>query len=806
MKNKKEIIRLLKKRVLVLDGATGTELQKRGMPAGICPEKWCLENPGVIQAVHDGYRQAGSDIVYTATFGANRLKLAEYGITDVRDVNLRLARLAKDALAGKALVAGDIGSTGRFVKPFGDLDFEEAVAIFREQVEGLVAGGADLLVIETMMDIQEARAALIAAREIADLFTIVTMTFEKEGRTLNGTDPVTALVTLQSLGADAVGCNCSTGPADMMRFIAAMKPFSTVPLVAKPNAGIPELVEGKTVFPMDAATFGGFAKDFAAAGVNLAGGCCGTTPDHLRALKNALRNERPLPPPRKSLAALTSARKTVLLERDKPIKIIGERINPTGKKALKEALLLDPGEGGLSLIRQMARDQEKEGADLLDVNVGVPGIDEIKAMSSVIDLLATATALPLVIDSPKVETIEAALRRYPGRALINSISGEKEKMERLLPVAARYGAMFILLPLTDGEIPEKAARRKEIVRQVFAEARALGFTKDDLIVDGLVMTVAANPEAAIETLKTIEWCSGPFGARTLLGLSNVSFGMPGRTWINTALLAMAAEKGLSLAIANPGHCELINIKSAADVLTRKDRGAAAYIARFAGTGKSAEDVKPPEKASPQEKVSRAILEGDRDGIRDLCSAAIASGISAFALLQDVMIPAITAVGEKFDKREYFLPQLIAGAEAMKEALQFLEPSLKEDRASSRVKGTVLLATVQGDIHDIGKNIVALMIRNHGYDVRDLGKDVPAEEIVRAAKEHSGSVVGLSALMTTTMGRMQEVIGLARDQGLDCKFLLGGAVVTDAYARSLGAAYARDGVEAVRKLKELFGSE
>jgi len=801
---KAEIIKRLKKKILLLDGATGTELQKRGMPAGVSPEAWCIDHPEVIGALHSGYRQAGSDIACTATFGANRIKLAEYGITDVRGVNRKLALIAKEALGAGVLTAGDIGPTGKFVRPFGELDFEEAVGVFKEQIKGLLAGGVDLLVIETMMDIQEARAALIAARETTDLFTMVTMTYEKDGRTLNGTDPVTALITLQSLGADAVGCNCSTGPEDMLRFISAMKPYAKVPLVAKPNAGLPVLTDGRTVFPMDAVEFASFAKDFVSAGVNLLGGCCGTTPEHIASLNKALRDARPIAPLKKSAAALSSSRKTVFLDLDKPLKIIGERINPTGKKALREALQQDFREGKLSLVRQMALDQEREGADLLDVNVGVPGIDEVEAIRAVVDLLATATELPLVIDSPRIETIEAALRRYPGRALLNSISGEKEKMEKLLPVAAKYGAMFILLPLADGEVPETAERRKDIVRSVFTRARAHGFTKEDIVVDGLVMTVAANPQAALETLKTVAWCSGTFRARTLLGLSNVSFGMPERTWINAAFLAMAAGKGLTLAIANPAHPELMNIKMGTDVLANRDRDAAAYIARFSGAARPAEK-KPMKDVPPREEVFRAVLEGNREDIRDLVEAAMKAGTAAFDLVHEVMIPAITEVGDKFDRREYFLPQLIAGAEAMKKGLDYLEPFLKEGRKSEEVKGTVLLATVRGDIHDIGKNIVALMMRNHGYRVIDLGKDVPSEKIIGRAKENPGAVIGLSALMTTTMTVMKEVIDLAAGEGLGCKFLLGGAVVTEAYARSVGAAYARDGVEAVRRLEELFGS-
>ncbi|MDD5170445.1 MAG: homocysteine S-methyltransferase family protein, partial [Syntrophales bacterium] len=506
MNKKRKIEGLLKNRIVILDGATGTELQKRGMPAGVCPETWCIDNPGVIQDIHRAYRQAGSDMVYACTFGANRLKLAEFGVENVREVNAALARLAREAVGTKAIVAGDMAPTGRFVEPFGDLPFEEAVAVYREQAQGLLDGGVDCFVIETMMDIQEARAALIAVKELGDYFTIVTMTYEKDGRTLNGTDPITALITLQSLGADAVGCNCSAGPVEMMDWITAMKPYATVPLVAKPNAGIPKLKGKMTVFDMDAAAFGAYGKPFAEAGVGMLGGCCGTTPDHIRAVADAVKETKPVPPWRRSLSAVSSARGYHIFDKKDPLVIIGERINPTGKKALQQELL----EGKMTIVRQMANEQREQGADLLDVNVGVPGIDEARTIREIIHVLSGTTALPLTLDSPKIETLEAGLRLYPGRALINSISGEKEKIKRLLPLAAKYGAMFILLPLVDGEIPETFEGRRAVVRNVFEAAKKYGYTKDDIVVDGLVMTVASNPAAARETLKTVAWCTDTF--------------------------------------------------------------------------------------------------------------------------------------------------------------------------------------------------------------------------------------------------------------------------------------------------------
>jgi 5-methyltetrahydrofolate--homocysteine methyltransferase len=585
----------------------------------------------------------------------------------------------------------------------------------------------------------------------------------------------------------------------MLDFIRAMRPHAKVPLVAKPNAGLPRLERDRTVFDMDPDTFAGFGKEFTAAGVCLIGGCCGTGPAHIRRLAEALKDERPLTPIRKSIGAVSSARKTVVLEPGKPLAVVGERINPTGKKLLREAL--EKGLTDMSLIREMAKDQARQGVGLLDVNVGAPGIDEPAAMRKAINFLATITDLPLAVDSPRVETIEAALRLYPGRMLINSISGEKEKIERLLPIAAKYGAMFILLPLADGEVPETAARRKEIVREVFSRAKKLGFAKDDFVVDGLVMTVASNPNAARETLAMIEWCSGAFGVKTIIGLSNVSFGLPARNWANAAFLAMAIDRGLTMAIANPASSELMDVKAAADLLAGRDWGAKAYISRFAEAAAPARKEAPAQ--SPRELVARAVLEGDRDRIRAFIDRALEAGEDPFSLVQDTMIPAITRVGELFEKREYFLPQLISGAEAMKIGVDHLEPLLKE-KAALKEAATVMIATVEGDIHDIGKNIVALLLRNHGFRVVDLGKDVPAAKIFEAARKERPAVIGLSALMTTTMVRMKEVVDIFKKSEFKAEFILGGAVVTRAFAESVGAEYARDGVEAVKVVGKLIG--
>lgn len=798
--DKNKILNLLKKEILVLDGATGTELQKRGMPAGVCPEQWCIENPDIISQVHSAYSSAGADIVYACTFGANRVKLSQYGLDDVHGINKKLAEIARAAVSKNTLIAGDIAPTGHFVKPFGDVEFEDAVNIYKEQVQGLLDGGVDLFVIETQMDIQETRAAVMAVKELCDKFVMVTMTYEKDGRTLNGTDPRSALITLQSLGVDAIGCNCSIGPEGMLKFIAAMKPYATVPLVAKPNAGMPKLIKGETVFDMDAETFASFGDEFAAIGINIIGGCCGTTPDHIAALAQVIKKSKPIGPVRAHISAVSSARDNVVFSADTPFSVIGERINPTGKKALQQELV----DNKFSIIRRMAKEQESSGAKLLDVNVGMSGIDETEVLQKVIELLSTASSLPLVIDTTDLDAMEQALRIYPGRALINSISAEKEKLDRLLPLAAKYGAMFIALPLTEKEIPATTEKRIAVVKTIYNAAKKHGFAAEDILVDALAMTVSSDPKAAMVTLETIEWCSRELKTGTTLGLSNISFGLPQRTWANASFLAMAISRGLTTAISNPCNEEFMNVKYSCDVLGQKDPDASSYIDRFATASENKKDIEK-ESLTSEQRVYNAVVEGIRDDVVDIIKAALVDGCEASDLVQETMIPAITYVGELFDKKEYFLPQLIASAETMKKAFAVIEPLLQTETTDSVAKPVILFATVEGDIHDIGKNIVVLMLKNHGFDVVDLGKDVSAKVIIDAIKEHNASIVGLSALMTTTMVKMPEVVELAKNEGLDTKFMVGGAVVSSAFAESIGAYYSRDGVEAVKVAKGLSES-
>ncbi len=787
------ILQLLKKRIIILDGATGTQLQDRGMGQGACPEGWCIKNPEILSRVHKAYSDAGADIIYTCTFGANRLKLSQYGINDVFGVNKKLAGIARKSVASKVLIAGDIGPTGSFVTPFGNLSFEEAVNIFKEQIKGLLAGGVDLLAIETMMDIQEARAALIAVKEMTKVFTLVTMTYDSSRQTLNGTDPLSALITLQSLGADAVGCNCSTGPKDMKKIISLMKPYAKVPLVAKPNAGMPRLIGKKTVFNMTPEKFASHCQSLADSGTNILGGCCGSTPEHIKCMKESLRGVRPLPVLRKSVAALSSSRKALLLEKKPSFLAVGEKINPTSKKKMQKELL----SGKFSIVRSLVKEQELSGAAALDVNMGVPGADEKGLMCKAIELLSVITDLPLVIDSSDPGVIEAALRIYPGRALINSISGEKNKLKKLLPLAKKYGAMFILLPLSSKKIPLTFKERKLVIQKILPILKKNGFTKDDVVIDALVMTASYYPQSALQTCKTISWASNNLGYNTIIGISNISFGFPERKLINKTFLTMVKASGLSLAIINPQDNKTVRNSAAYKLLTAEDKGGAAFISKYSDIPNRVKSQSQQPDIPIKMRIYQAVLDGDRDSINELLKIALSESIRPFVLMQDILIPAIIEVGVLFDKKKYFLPQLIWSAQSMKKGIAYLEPLLKADEISKRKKGLIIIATVSGDIHDIGKNIVGLMLKNHGFEIIDLGKDISTARIITAIKRFKPDAVGLSALMTTTMVSMKDVVDAIGKDNLSCRVMVGGAVVNSNYANDLGAAYAKDGVEAVR---------
>lgn len=814
---RQEFAELTKNGPVILDGATGTNLQNAGMPVGVCPEQWILENPDVMVKLQEDYVAAGTNILYAPTFTANRIKLEEYGLQDrLEEMNRELIAISKRAAKGRALVAADMTMTGQQLYPIGDLMFEDLVDVYKEQARVMAEAGADLFVVETMMSLQECRAAVLAIKEVCDLPVMVSLTYNPDGRTLYGTEPATATVVLQGLGADAIGINCSTGPEDMIEPVRQMAQFATIPILAKPNAGLPELENGKTVYRTDAAEFASWGKKLVEAGAAIIGGCCGTTPEHIRALSEAVCGMQIRTPLTVKRRVLTSERRMVEINLDGSFMVIGERINPTGKKKLQAELR----EGSLNLVRQMALDQEENGAQILDVNMGMNGIDEKEMMLRTIYEVTTTVDCPLCIDSSYVDIIEAALRIYPGRALINSISMEKEKMEALLPIAKKYGAMFILLPLSDTGLPEDSEEKHSIIRSVMEEAIRIGLAKEDIIVDGLVATIGANPRAALECYETFAYCKNELGLPTVCGLSNISFGLPERSYVNTAFLTMAIANGLTMAIANPSQELLMNAAFASDLLLAKPESDLRYINRmnmlaekYAGQErvlvpvkkKAAGDGTAVSSKEEHSAVYEAVLKGNKGSIIDEVKAALAAGVKPDEIINDHLIPAINEVGVLFDKQKYFLPQLISSANTMKMAIEYVEPMLEHKDAEQ--KATAVVATVEGDIHDIGKNLVVLMLKNYGYRVIDLGKDVPASLIVETAMKEHAEIIGLSALMTTTMMRMKDVVELAKEKGCTSKIVIGGAAINESFADEIGAdGYSKDAAECVKLVDRLLEKE
>ena len=836
---REEFITLSKDHILYLDGATGSNLVKAGMPSGVCPEQWILEHQGVMLQLQKDYVQAGTNILYAPTFTANRVKLAEYHLEKnmtsmIRDLVAISKKAAESTPGHPVYVAGDLTMTGEQLKPMGKMNLETLIDIYKEQILCLVDAGADLLVVETMMSLAETRAALIAAKEVCDLPVIATLTFEADGRTLFGTDAKTAAIVLESLGASAIGANCSTGPAQMESIISEMVSHTRIPVIAKPNAGLPFLDEnGTTCYNMEAEEFAEEMEVLVNAGATILGGCCGTTPEFIRQIHERFGTDAKVAASRRpdGIRYLTSERITHSFGLDDGFFVVGERINPTGKKALQAQLR----EGSFEKVIQFAEEQEACGAKVLDINMGMSGIDEKASMLRALEEVSGVTNLPISLDSSYVEVLEAALRNYPGRALVNSVSLETEKFEKLLPIVAKYGAMFILLPLSDAGLPKDIEEKKEIIHKIYDRALSLGMCKEDIVVDGLVATVGANPKAALETLETIRYCKEN-GFATICGLSNISFAMPERSFVNTAFLTLAIQAGLTMAIANPSQELLMSCALAADLLLNKEEAALRYI-EYAGGVRERREEKEAELAKKlallenqgttaktgtagnaaketttdngpqinemQDKLKTAVLKGNRNGIVKITKEALESGEKPAELLNQVLLPAINQVGEFFDQGKYFLPQLIASAEAMKNSIEVLEPLLQTGGTGEEMP-VVVIATVEGDIHDIGKNLVALMLKNHGFHVIDLGKDVPQAKILESAKEHHAEFIALSALMTTTMQRMREIVAAAKEEGITAKIIIGGAVITQEYADEIGAdGYSKDAADAVKLAKSLM---
>lgn len=805
---KQELQDLFQKGPIILDGATGSNLMAKGMPMGVCPEDWIYHHKEAIVSLQKAYVEAGTQILYAPTFTANRIKLAEYDMEDrLEELNRAMVRYSREAAGDRAFVAGDLTMTGRQLYPVGDLMFEDLVDVYKEQVRAILKEGVDLFVIETMMSLQECRAALLAVKETCDLPVMISLTYNEDGRTLYGTSPEIAMVVLEHMGADIVGVNCSTGPLAMIPLVKAMLPYADVPIMVKPNAGMPELENGETVYKMTPEEFADACEQLVDAGASVVGGCCGTRPDHIKALADRMRGKKVEPIQKKNRPVLTSERGFVEVTLDGGFKVVGERINPTGKKALQEELR----SGSMQMVRQFARDQEIAGAAILDVNMGTNGIDEKATMLDAIYEVISTVDLPLSIDTSYVDVMEAALRIYPGRALINSISCEAEKMKELLPIAKKYGAMFVLLPLSQAGLPKDLDEKKEHITHVLEAARAIGLQDNDAVVDVLVATVGANPSAALECFETISYCKDTLHLPTICGLSNISFGMPQRIFVNTAFLNVALSKGLTMAIANPSQELLMYTALATDLLLGKEGASERYLGTVPTTAMKmvgSKDVKVDSqtKEEAHHPIFDCVVKGDKESIIREVKKEVEAGEKSSAVIEKYLIPGINQVGEYYDNKKYFLPQLIAGANAMKEAMEYLEPLLLADK-KDEAKATVVIATVEGDIHDIGKNLVVLMLKNYGYRVFDMGKDVPAESIVNKAIEENAQIIGLSALMTTTMMRMKDVVDLAKEKGCQAKIIIGGACITESFAEEIGAdGYSKDASECVKLIDSLIQSK
>jgi len=806
---KRPFLQAIRERLLVLDGAMGTMLQERGLKPGQSPEELNLALPEVVAGVHREYLAAGADIIVTNTFGGSRAKLSHYGLEGkLVEINAAGVAIARKAAGDSAYVGGSIGPTGRFVEPVGDATFDEMTAIFREQARVLVEAGAEFITLETFLDIKEARAAVIAIREIAPHIPIIAqMTFDDKGRSVLGTPPEAAAITLEAAGADVVGSNCGLGIDGIYDILAAMRRVSRLPLISQANAGLPVLRDGKTVFPGTPEEMTAYHDRLLDLNTRIIGGCCGTTPAHIRAMREALAGRDQSwrrCGPAAGVTFLSSRAGFTALGGGNPVAIIGERINPTGKKTYAAELR----EGRVSYIRREALEQTAAGAHLLDVNVGTPGIDEPAAMERAVFCVTGATPVPLVLDSSSPEALERGLRAADGKVLVNSVSGEEKSLRRVLPLVKKYGAAVIGLALDENGIPPTAEGRADIAGRIVAAAEQGGVARENVVIDSLTLTVSAEQERAMETLRAVRLVRERLGVATVLGVSNISFGLPRRPLISSAFFAMAMAAGLDAAIINPKEEEMMAAWRSAMVLLNRDQNAAAYIGHYAAPGGSAlsslpHPVSEGDVPDSRQRLARAVIDGDRENIVSLVEAALGEGLTPLEISNEGLLPGLEEVGRRFECNQYFLPQVIQSADAMQTAFARLKTEMKGAGFESR--GRILMATVEGDIHDIGKNIVCTLLENHGFEVFDLGKNVPAELIVAEAVRLGVDAVGLSALMTTTMAEMENVIGKLRERGVRAFTMVGGAVVTPEYAAEIGAdLYAKDAMEAVARIRKLVG--
>ncbi|SHK29092.1 5-methyltetrahydrofolate--homocysteine methyltransferase [Anaerobranca californiensis DSM 14826] len=790
--DKKTLQSLFRKKILLFDGAMGTQLN---LPY---TEEANLTNPQLVKDIHQSYKEMGCDVISTNTFGANRIKLAQWqGVEKLVEINKEGVKIAKEVAKDQILVAGTIGPTGQLLKPYGVLTFDQAKEIFAEQGKVLVENGVDFILIETMSDILEMKAAVVGVKEIAEIPIICTATFDQKGKTLTGADAQTVATVLESLGVTALGVNCGFGISSVIEIIRKMAKVTNLPLIAQPNAGLPEFINGKGVYK-DYPNFRIEIEKLLDLGVQGIGGCCGTTPKHLRILKEITDKRNPITPSEIPLPKLAGARKTVFFTGKGPTKVIGERLNTTSQKKLKEAV--DKGE--TSPFVEMALSQVKSGAAMLDVNIAHTGITiekELEMMAKVIEVLQQNIDVPLVIDTTNPQVMEGALKVYRGKPLLNSTTADREKLEKVIGLAQKYGAGIVVLTLTEKGLPKKAVERLEIAKQIVAVIEEKGFPKENLWIDPLVLTAGANGDIVLESVKAVEMIKGELGVQTLMGISNISYGLPNRSWLNSHFLTIALTSGLDLPIVNPEDPLIWQSIKCADVFTGKDQGGKGFSLEKISEGKK-ERITFGENLT-LEDLQHLIIYGIKEKIPQGINSLKRQGYNSKDILDKVLLTAMEKVGEYYEKGIFYLPQLLGAGEAAKEVFNQLNLELLKEEI--KTKGTVVLATVEGDIHDIGKNIVSIILQNNGYKVVDLGTNVSPSTIVEKAIEVKGDVIALSSLLTTTLPKMVEVVQLLKEQNLSIPVMVGGAVVTEEFAKSIGAYYAANGMEGVRVLQKII---
>lgn len=784
----------------IFDGAMGTMLQNSGLKPGDCPELLNITNPAIVQSVHSKYIDHGANIIETNTFGANRIKLAHYGLSDkVVEINTAAVNIARSAASASIKIAGSVGSTGKFIEPLGELTFDECYEVFFEQISALSNSGVDYIIIETIIDIQEMRAALLAAKQATKKPVICQLSFNEDGRTVTGTDAETAAITLEALGADIIGANCSLGPEQLLPIIEVIAKTTSCPISIQPNAGMPQLINGETIFPMSPVEFGAWVPKLIAAGATFIGGCCGTTPEHIKAI--AATSQNIIPPKRSKKSrrlALTSRSKTVWVDAKLPTVLIGERINPTGRKKMAAEIR----EGNFLSVKKDALEQINAGASILDVNMGVGGIDQAKAMAKAIKEISQLVDAPLAIDTSDAKALEAALKAYPGRALINSVSAERDRLAEFLLLAKKYGAAILCLPISEHGIAKTAPERLQVIKQIITAARNIGLNDGDFLLDGLVMTIAADDQACLETLATLKLYRQELGFPSTIGLSNISFGLPNRPLINSTFFTMCLAAGLDAPIMNPYAESMKNTLLASNALLGKDKNGHVYSL----SNSQKDDIPLPEKTLTNENIidilKNAIINGEKEAVNDLVNQALNLGHNSTDITENGLTAAMNKIGEGFASGKIFLPQVLLAAEAMHNAFNLLKSILPANAIQS--KGTVVIATVKGDIHDLGKNIVAALLENNGFTVVDLGKDVDQKTIIDTAIAKRADIVGLCALMTTTMPQIDAVINGLKQASCPAKIMVGGAVLTQEYADRAGAdCYAANGVIAVNLAKTII---